>query len=257
MRAYFYPLDIRDSGQKDLEPNMQTNRKTTANEAMRMSGRISEIRDINVIKPIPRRHRLLYLLDIISWLLEAVQFLIVPATHCARVSDSDLPDGSKHHWGGRRRRRRKEEKKKNAIQSSGGRYFQVLRLPSVNTGRLHPITSAVRHQQMGERRERTPIRGSGQWERSHQWGRKERSHEQVESLTNLLCLLQYAARSGKLAASLWSALVFAKKRLIWNADVKIHTRCLKWPKVPTLNVHNYRHILIPETNKTSPWIRFN
>lgn len=68
---------------------MQTNRKTTANEATRMSGRISEIRDINVIKLIPWRHRLLYLLDVISWLLEAVQFLIVPATHCTRVSDSD------------------------------------------------------------------------------------------------------------------------------------------------------------------------
>lgn len=64
--AYFYPLDIRDSGQKDLEPNMQTNRKTTANEATRMSGRISEIRDINVIKLIPRRHWLFYLLDVIS-----------------------------------------------------------------------------------------------------------------------------------------------------------------------------------------------
>lgn len=68
---------------------MQTNRKTTANEATRMSGRISEIRDINVIKLIPRRHRLLYLLDVISWLLEAVQFLIVPATHFTRVSDCD------------------------------------------------------------------------------------------------------------------------------------------------------------------------
>lgn len=64
--ATLYPMDMRDSGQKDLEPGMQTNRKTTANEATRMSGRISEIRDINVIKLIPRRHRLLYLLDVIS-----------------------------------------------------------------------------------------------------------------------------------------------------------------------------------------------
>lgn len=64
--ANFYPMDISDSGQKDLEPNMQTNRKTMANEATRMSGRISEIRDINVIKLIPRRLQLLYLLDVIS-----------------------------------------------------------------------------------------------------------------------------------------------------------------------------------------------
>lgn len=64
--AALYPTDMGDSGQKDLEPHMQTNRKTTANEATRMSGRISEIRDINVIKLIPRRHRLLYLLDVIS-----------------------------------------------------------------------------------------------------------------------------------------------------------------------------------------------
>lgn len=64
--SYFYPMVIRDSGQKDLKPNMQTNIKTTANEATRMSSRISEIRDINVIKLIPWRHLLLDLLDVIS-----------------------------------------------------------------------------------------------------------------------------------------------------------------------------------------------
>lgn len=209
---------------------------------MRMSGRISEIRDINVIKLIPRRHRLLYLLDVISRLLEAVQFLIVPAMHCKRVSDSD-PDGSNYHWG--RRRRKKKKKKKNAIQSSGDRYSQVLRLLSVNTSRLHPITSAVRHQQIGERREWMPVRASGQWEHLLKLGRKERSHEQVVSLTNLLYLLQYAAHSGKLAISLWSALVFTKKSLIWNTDVEIHMLFLKWLKVPALKVHNYIHTWIP------------
>lgn len=64
--SYFYPMDVRESGQKDLKPNMETNIKTTANEATRMSSRISEIRDINVIKLIPWRHQLLYLLDVIS-----------------------------------------------------------------------------------------------------------------------------------------------------------------------------------------------
>lgn len=63
---YFYPMDAGDSWQKNLEPNMQTNMKTTTNEATRMSSRISEIGDINVIKLIPWRHRLLYLLDVIS-----------------------------------------------------------------------------------------------------------------------------------------------------------------------------------------------
>lgn len=54
-----------------------------------MSGRISEIRDINVIKPIPWRHQLLDLLDVISRLLEAVRFLIVPAAHRTWVRESD------------------------------------------------------------------------------------------------------------------------------------------------------------------------
>lgn len=40
-------------GLKNLEPNMQTNMETTTNEATRMSSRISEIRDINVIKLLP------------------------------------------------------------------------------------------------------------------------------------------------------------------------------------------------------------
>lgn len=59
--SYFYPMDIRDSGPKDLEPKGGTNIETTANEATRMSGRIGEIRNINVIKLIARRHRLNYL----------------------------------------------------------------------------------------------------------------------------------------------------------------------------------------------------
>ncbi len=63
---YFNPMDIRDSRQKDLEPNMQTHMKTTTNEATRTSSRISQIRDINVIKLIPWRHQHLCLLDLIS-----------------------------------------------------------------------------------------------------------------------------------------------------------------------------------------------
>lgn len=63
---YFYPVDIRDARQKNLEPNMQINTETTTNEATRMSSRISDIRDINVIKLIPWRYQLLYLLDVIS-----------------------------------------------------------------------------------------------------------------------------------------------------------------------------------------------
>lgn len=63
---YFYPMDMRDLRQKNLEPNMQTNMETTANEATRMSSRIAEIRDINVIKLIPWRHQLLYLPDVVS-----------------------------------------------------------------------------------------------------------------------------------------------------------------------------------------------
>lgn len=113
-----YPMDMRESGQKDLEPNMQTNRKTTANEATRMSGRISEIRDINVIKLIPWRHQLLYLLDVISWLLEAVRFLLVPATHRTRVRESD-PRREQPPM----RRKRRRKKSTTSIQSSS-RYFQ-------------------------------------------------------------------------------------------------------------------------------------
>lgn len=151
-------MDMRDSGQKDLEPNMQTNRKTTANEATRMSGRISEIRDINVIKRIPWRHQLLYLLDVISWLLEAVQFLIVPATRCTWVRESDP---RREQLPMRRKRRRKTNT--TSIQSSS-RYFQSQHPLSVNTGGLRPITSAERHQQKGERRERVPVRAGSQWE---------------------------------------------------------------------------------------------
>lgn len=106
--AALYPLDIRQSGQKDLERNMQTNRKTTANEATRMSGRISEIRDVNVIKPVPRRHRLLCLLDVISGLLGAAQSLSVPpATRRTWVRESD-PRRERRPM--RRERRRKEER---------------------------------------------------------------------------------------------------------------------------------------------------
>lgn len=64
--SYFYPVDIRDVKQKNLESNMQTNMETTTNEATRMSSRISDIRGINVIKLIPWRYQLLYLLDVIS-----------------------------------------------------------------------------------------------------------------------------------------------------------------------------------------------
>lgn len=178
--ATLYPVDIRDSGQKDLERNMQTNRKTTANEATRMSGRISEIRDINVIKLIPRRHRLLYLLDVISWLLEAVQFLIVPATHSTRVRESDP-------WREQppMRRRRRRKKSTSTIQSSS-RYFQPQHPPAVNTGELRPITSAARHQQKGERQERVPVRAGSQWEGLFESGNGGRRREQVGSLTNLL-----------------------------------------------------------------------
>lgn len=45
---------------------MQTNVKTATNEATQMSRGVSKIRDINKIKLIPQRHRLLYLPDVIS-----------------------------------------------------------------------------------------------------------------------------------------------------------------------------------------------
>lgn len=173
----FYPMDIRDSGQKDPEPNIQTGKQQQFHEATRTSGRIPEIRDIKVIKVIPGGHQLLCLPPVISGLLGAVQFLIVPATHCTRVTEPDP-----------RRERpppRKKERKGKSLRSSGGRYFQPQPRLSVNTGGLHPITSAVRHQQRGERRDETPVSGSSQWEALFQRG-------QVERLTNLLHLLEYA-----------------------------------------------------------------
>lgn len=50
---YFYTMDMTDVIQKNLQLNMDTNVETTTNEATRKSRGISEIRDINVIKPIP------------------------------------------------------------------------------------------------------------------------------------------------------------------------------------------------------------
>lgn len=83
----------RFKARQNLEPNMQTQMKTTTNEATRMSSRISEIGNINVIKLIPGRHRLLYLLDAISWLLEAVHFRFsVPIRHRCTVSLGFLAD---------------------------------------------------------------------------------------------------------------------------------------------------------------------
>lgn len=86
---YFYPMVIRDLRQKNLKHNMQTNMETTANEATKLSRGISEIRNINVIKLNPWRHQLLYLLDVISKLLEAVQFLTIPIRHCTCLRKSD------------------------------------------------------------------------------------------------------------------------------------------------------------------------
>lgn len=213
-------MDMRDSGQKDLEPGMQTNRKTTANEATRMSGRISEIRDINVIKLIPRRHRLLYLLDVISWLLEAVQFLIVPATHCTWVRESD-PRREPRPM----RRKRRRKKNTSSIQSSS-RYFQPQQPLSAHTGGLRPITSAERHQQKGERQERLPVRAGSQWEALFESGNRGRRREQVGSLTNLLDSLQRAP--GSLAVSLGLSLFYrtSVKCHMTNTDVKTHLCCV-------------------------------
>lgn len=149
-----------------------------------------------------------------------MQFLIVPATHCTWVRESDP---RREQLPMRRKRRRKNT---SSIQSRS-RYFQPQHPLSVNTGGLRPITSAKRHQQKGERRERVPVRAGGQWEGLFESGNGGRRREQVGSLTNLLHPLQRAP--GSLAVFLGLSLLYITgvKCHMTNTGVKTHLCLLK------------------------------